>query len=81
MHSEQNVCEQLVMTGVWKKSLQTWQRNAASTAASAESDVDSQSVESGTSSPVMVLVIGSNDDVFLFANTGNKGPDDSSIVA
>lgn len=31
MHSEQKVCEQDVRTGVVKKSLQIWQRSAAST--------------------------------------------------
>lgn len=48
MQRLQNVWEQLVIIGVLKKSLQTWQRSADSTGASAASGVDSQSVLSGT---------------------------------
>jgi hypothetical protein len=47
---EQKVCEHVVIIGVLKKSLQTWQRMAASTAAKSASGVASQSVESETSS-------------------------------
>jgi len=49
MHSEQNVCEHDVTIGVSKKSLQTWQRRAASTAASCLIGVVSQSEGSLTS--------------------------------
>jgi hypothetical protein len=42
------VWEQLVIIGVLKKSLQTWQRSADSRGARAASGVDSQSVLSGT---------------------------------
>lgn len=49
MHSEQNVCEQEVRTGLSKKSLQIWHRREFSSGASSESGVFSQSVESGIS--------------------------------
>lgn len=50
MHSEQNVCEQVVMTGFSKNSLQTSQRRAASRGSNAGRDVGIQSVESGSCS-------------------------------
>lgn len=49
MHSEQNVCEQEVRTGLSKKSLQIWHRREFSSGASSESGVFNQSVESGIS--------------------------------
>jgi len=49
MHIEQNVCEQEVMTGFDRNSLQTSQRNAASSDSNWGSDVVIQSVESGKS--------------------------------
>ena len=49
MHIEQKVCEQEVITGLERNSLQTSQRKAASSGSKAGSDVDSQSVESGRS--------------------------------
>jgi hypothetical protein len=49
IHIEQNVCEQDVMTGFERNSLQTSQRNAASRGSKAGSDVFIQSVESGRS--------------------------------
>jgi len=58
IHSEQNVCEQDVIIGVSKKSLQTWQRRAASTAASCLIGVLSQSEGSLTSNEASMT----NDD-------------------
>lgn len=49
MHREQNVCEQEVMTGVMKKSLQTWHRRAVSMGPSLDTGVPNQSEGSGTS--------------------------------
>lgn len=49
MHREQNVCEQEVMTGVVKKSLQIRHRRAASTGARVGAAVSSQSEGSETS--------------------------------
>lgn len=49
IHIEQNVCEQEVMTGFERNSLQTSQRKAASSGSKAGSKVDNQSVESGRS--------------------------------
>tara|TARA_R110002003_G_scaffold96_16_gene7540 strand:+ start:2539 stop:2877 length:339 start_codon:yes stop_codon:yes gene_type:complete len=49
IHIEQNVCEQDVMTGFARNSLQTSQRKAASSGSKAGSDVEIQSVESGRS--------------------------------
>lgn len=50
MQMLQKVCEQLVIIGVWKKSLQRGHRKEDSTGARAESGVVSQSVLSGMSS-------------------------------
>jgi len=49
MQSEQNVCEQEVITGLSKKSLHIWHRREFSSGASSESGVFNQSVESGIS--------------------------------
>lgn len=50
MHKLQKVCEQLVIMGVVKKSLQTWHLRPDSKGASPERGVESQSVLSATSS-------------------------------
>lgn len=50
IHRLQNVCEQLVIIGVVKKSLHTWQRSEDSSGARAERGVGSQSVGSVISS-------------------------------
>lgn len=50
MQMEQKVCEQEVIIGVLKNSLQTLHRNAESTPSSLSSDVFCQSVESVISS-------------------------------
>lgn len=57
MHSEQNVWLQDVITGLSKKSLQTWQRREDSRGASNERGVFSQSVESGRSKELLLLFI------------------------
>lgn len=49
MHREQNVWLHEVITGLSKKSLQTWQRSADSRGVRSDSGVSSQSVESGRS--------------------------------
>lgn len=54
MHIEQKVCEQSVMTGFERNSLQTSQRKAASSGSKAGSDVFNQSVESGRSNVVSI---------------------------
>lgn len=56
MQRLQNVCEQLVIIGVVKKSLQTWQRRPDSSGASPDRGVLSQSVLSATSSSPDMLV-------------------------
>ena len=48
MQSEQNVCEQLVIMGVFRISLQTWQRSDDSSGARPARGVSSQSVLSVT---------------------------------
>lgn len=53
IHRLQNVWEHVVITGFSKNSRQTSQRKAASSGSSEGSDVLSQSVESGISSPFM----------------------------
>ena len=58
IHIEQNVCEQDVMTGFERNSLQTSQRSAASSGSNAGSVVDNQSVESGRSKVVSMGVFG-----------------------
>lgn len=58
MHIEQNVCEQDVMTGFEKNSLQTSQRKAASSDSKRGSDVECQSVESGSSELVSIEGLG-----------------------
>ena len=50
MHMLQKVCEQLVIIGVLKKSLQRGHRSEDSTGVKADRGVSSQSVESGMSS-------------------------------
>ena len=50
------MCEQEVMTGFSKKSLQTWQRNDDSRGAKRDNGVSSQSVESGTSNDCMLAI-------------------------
>lgn len=54
MQSEQKVCEQEVIIGVLKKSLQTWQRKAASTGPSCDTGVLSQSDGSGTAKELSI---------------------------
>jgi hypothetical protein len=58
MQIEQKVCEQVVMTGLERNSLQTSQRKAASSGSKTGSDVDSQSVESGNSKPASMGGLG-----------------------
>jgi hypothetical protein len=58
IHIEQKVCEQDVMTGFERNSLHTSQRNAASSASKAGSDVVNQSVESGRSKLLSMRVFG-----------------------
>lgn len=57
MHSEQKVCPQEVIMGVFINSLQTWQRIGDSTATKPERVVEAQSVASGTSKESMVRSI------------------------
>ena len=52
MQSEQKVCEQLVIIGFSRNSLQTWHRNAESTAASDATGVPIQSELSWTSDAI-----------------------------
>ena len=54
MHREQNVCEQDVITGVVKKSLQTWHRRAVSIGANFDTGVPSQSEGSGKSKELSI---------------------------
>lgn len=54
MQIEQKVCEQVVMTGLERNSLQTSQRKVASSGSKTGSDVASQSVESGNSKPAFM---------------------------
>lgn len=57
MQSEQNVWQQDVMTGLLKKSLQTWHRSADSSGATSESGVFNQSVESGMSKELSICFV------------------------
>src|SRR5258708_3328221 len=55
MRREEKACEPVASWGVSSKSLQTWQRSAASRGSKEASGVWSQSVESGMSKPPQLL--------------------------
>jgi hypothetical protein len=83
MHIEQNVCEQGVMTGFERNSLQTSQRKAASSDSNKGSDVECQSVESGSSESVSIGVLGGVTGGFGFVqvcdDNGGRVASDATI--
>ena len=81
MHIEQNVCEQEVMTGFDRNSLQTSQRNAASSDSNWGRDVAIQSVESGKSNvESMWLCEGVVGGSGVLARCGDQVASDALIV-
>lgn len=88
MQIEQNVCEQEVIMGVLYKSLHTWQRKAASTAAKPDKGVESQSVESGTSSEAAIQASDSclgiqknrTEQVFFYMILLSKAQDNTRVA-